>query len=114
LTDTLPSPARPDEPAGALMLHPNDNVATALRDLAAGETIWVQGPSKALQIRVLEPIALCHKIALEALDRGQSARKYGEVIGSTTNPLPLAGMSTSTTSKVAVRKSSHRKPSRHS
>ncbi len=91
MTDALSSPARPDEPVSALMLHPRDNVATALRDLAAGETIWVQGPSKTLQIRVLEPIALCHKIALEALDRGQSARKYGEIIGSIYQPIAAGG-----------------------
>ena len=72
-------------------MHPTDTEAKCLPDLAAGEAIGVQVTSKALQIRVLEPIALCHKIALEALDRGQSARKYGEVIGSIYQPIAAGG-----------------------
>ena len=87
MSQTTPSPAHQGEPAGALLLHPHDNVATALRDLVAGETIWVQGAPQTLQLQVVESIALCHKIALQSLDPGQSARKYGEVIGTVSQPI---------------------------
>lgn len=76
-------------PAGALVLHPRDNVATALRDLVAGETIRVQGPSRVIMLKVMEPIALCHKIALQGLEPGQNARKYGEVIGTVSQAIGM-------------------------
>jgi altronate dehydratase small subunit len=82
-------PAAASEAAGALVLHPHDNVATALRDLAPGETIGLQGPSHVLTLKVIEPVALCHKIALQALEPGQSARKYGEVIGTVSQAIGM-------------------------
>ena len=77
-------PADPDGSrtvAAALILHPSDDVATALRDLAAGERIWVQGPSQGVEIELTENVPLCHKLALHPLAAGQPVRKYGEIIG---------------------------------
>ena len=88
-TATSAKPLPQDEPAGALVLHPHDNVATALRDLVPGQTICLQGPSQVLSLQVMEPIALCHKIALQALEPGQSARKYGEVIGTVSQAIGM-------------------------
>lgn len=89
MKDPAPRPATASEAAGALVLHPHDNVATALRDLVAGETIRVQGPSRVLMLKVIEPIALCHKIALQRLEPGQNARKYGEVIGTVSQAIGM-------------------------
>jgi altronate dehydratase small subunit len=68
----------------AIVLHAADDVATALRDLAAGEVVEVRIGDRAERVTLAEPIALCHKFALHALSPGQAVRKYGEVIGRAT------------------------------
>jgi altronate dehydratase len=65
----------------AFVIHPDDDVAVALRDLAAGETIGVRRGGATDSARVAEPIPLGHKLALRALARGAPIRKYGECIG---------------------------------
>jgi altronate dehydratase len=65
----------------ALVLHPDDDVAVALRDLLDGATVVVrrQGANEHLQIS--EAIPLGHKLALHPLAAGTPVRKYGEAIG---------------------------------
>ena len=75
--------ASPAGGAAAMVLHPADDVATALRPLGAGEWVQIQGQKQTLSIQALEDIALCHKLALHPLAAGQPVRKYGEVIGFT-------------------------------
>jgi hypothetical protein len=85
--------ARPSDPAAraALVLHPDDQVATALRDLAAGELVEVARGDETLEVRLVEPIRLCHKFALADLAPGTGVRKYGEVIGALTAAVPAGG-----------------------
>lgn len=78
--------ARPDGVA-ALVLHPADDVATALREITAGEWVRVQGAAHGERLQVCEDIGLCHKLALHALETGQPVRKYGEVIGLMSQPV---------------------------
>jgi len=61
----------------ALRLHSEDDVAVALRPLAAGETVSVDG----LAIILRADIPMAHKLALRAIAAGQPVRKYGEAIG---------------------------------
>ena len=67
---------RPD----AVRIHPDDNVAVAIRPLAAGEEIDVAGA----RIRLHGDIAAGHKFALRALDAGEPVVKYGFPIGAMT------------------------------
>ena len=60
-----------------LKIHPNDNVAVALEDVAAGEAIEVAGQ----QITAVQDIPRGHKIALEDIAEGASPTKYGYPIG---------------------------------
>lgn len=69
--------------ADALLLHPEDNVATALRDLTVGQTIQVGGSSSP-PVRLTQDIPLCHKFALRPIASGTAIRKYGEPIGLAT------------------------------
>jgi altronate hydrolase len=57
-----------------------DDVAIALRDLAAGEQLALDGAT----IEVADAIPRGHKLALRALRSGESVRKYGQVIGRAT------------------------------
>ena len=76
----------------ALALHEDDDVATALRALRAGETARVRRGANAFEIAVAEPIPLCHKLALRALAPGEGVRKYGEVIGEMTSAVAQGGL----------------------
>jgi len=65
----------------AVMLKPGDNVATALRPIAADETVRVGAPEGERQVVSAEPIPLCHKLAMEALPPGTVIRKFAAPIG---------------------------------
>lgn len=67
----------------ALRLAAADNVATALRDLEAGETVEIEGQ----RITLPERIPLCHKLALTDLAPGATITKYGQPIGLATAPI---------------------------
>lgn len=74
--------------AMALVLHPLDDVATALRALTAGQAVQVQGLAGLGDgIRLRESIGLCHKFALHDIASGAMVRKYGEAIGRATRDI---------------------------
>lgn len=61
-----------------IVLCEADNVATALADLDAGETVTTPAGDLALR----EPIAFGHKFALAEIAEGREVLKYGEAIGA--------------------------------
>lgn len=63
-----------------LRCHANDSVAVALRSLAAGEVVAIDGQTLA----ICEDVPQGHKVALLPLEAGADVRKYGAVIGRTT------------------------------
>ena len=65
----------------AIVLHDADNVATALRPLAAGLEVVLRKPGGDARIVSRQDVPLCHKIALVALAPGDPVMKYGECIG---------------------------------
>jgi hypothetical protein len=65
----------------ATSLAEDDNVATVLRPIAAGEVVSVRTPRGLHEVVALEAIPLCHKIALADLAAGDGVRKYGCCIG---------------------------------
>ena len=69
--------------APMLLLHASDNVAVARRPLLAGEVLSVAGQ----EIRVAEPIPANHKLALAAINTGKTIRKFGQPIGSASQPI---------------------------
>ena len=58
-----------------------DNVATALSDLAAGDSIELVIDSRKLAVRLAEAVPFGHKFSVAAIRRGSPVIKYGEVIG---------------------------------
>ena len=75
-------------PQHVLVLHPSDNVATALVDLAAGQPVTAARASGAVTVCAQEPIAFGHKLALVPLATGAPVYKYGEVIGIAAAAIP--------------------------
>jgi altronate dehydratase small subunit len=70
-----------DERRVVYVLHPRDNVGTALRDLAPGEVVQAERHERATAVEVRQPILFGHKLALEPIARGEPVLKYGEAIG---------------------------------
>jgi hypothetical protein len=61
-----------------LLLHPEDNILVARRDIAAGERVEVDGESFTMPVA----IELGHKLARRALPADTRVLKYGAPIGS--------------------------------
>jgi altronate dehydratase len=62
----------------AIVIHPRDNVAVALKDLQKGETLAL---ADGRTISLLSDIPFSHKVALADIASGQEIVKYGENIG---------------------------------
>ena len=65
----------------AILLHPADNVATALRRIENGEHISVAGSDRPVKITAAEAIPIFHKVAIRSLTSGVDIVKYGDSIG---------------------------------
>lgn len=61
-------------------LHPSDNICVASRDLEKGEPIRIGD----LQFKLNEAIRIGHKIAVAAIGKDEPVRKFGQIIGFTT------------------------------
>ena len=61
-----------------LLLHPDDNIVVARRDIAAGERVELDGES----FTIPAAVELGHKLARRALAADSRVLKYGAPIGS--------------------------------
>lgn len=65
-----------------------DNVATMLRDVEADEVLEVEVEDDDVRtIEVQEDVAFGHKIAIEAIEDGDTITKYGKSIGNATEAI---------------------------
>ena len=64
------------------IVEPSDNVATALREVAAGETVTAGVTDIEWTFEVRDDIEFGHKIALEDIPKGDEVTKYGKSIGN--------------------------------
>ena len=71
----------------ALIMHPHDNVATAVEEIRAGEDVAVPVVGTALTLRATEAIPFGFKLALQDIPQGEIIRKYGETIGKAGQPI---------------------------
>jgi altronate dehydratase len=78
----MPERTMPD----ILRLADIDNVAVALRALAAGEVV----AAGSARVTALVSIPVGHKLALREIPQGEAILKYGQVMGRATAPI-LAG-----------------------
>ena len=67
-----------------IRIHPADNVAVALEDLKAGESLSLNGVS----VTAAEDINRGHKIALSTIKEGEPVVKYGNPIGLAKAAIP--------------------------
>lgn len=71
----------------AIVCHRDDTVATAVRDLALGESVRVSVGDDLVVVVLKEPVAFGHKFALLDISSGQEVVKYGETIGRATSDI---------------------------
>lgn len=87
VTMSVVNETRQQEPGaptpGLHRVHPRDEVAVALRDLGAGETVAVDG----LVVRLRQDVQRGHKVALRSVAAGAPVRKYGWPIGAASSPI---------------------------
>ena len=76
--------------ARSFQVHPQDNVATLLDDVAAGAVVQVLG-AQPQEIRATEAIARGHKIALVDIAAQSGVTKFGACIGSASMPVNRGG-----------------------
>ena len=67
----------------AVRVTPHDDVAVAVRALAAGTTVDIEGT----RVTLVDEVPAGHKIALRALGVGEAVCKYGYPIGAATAPI---------------------------
>lgn len=68
----------------AIVIHKEDNVATAIMPLNAGNMVSLEIQGRPEKVRLLSPIPMGHKFALRDIGPGSDVVKYGEPIGKTT------------------------------
>ena len=66
------------QPPRILKLHPSDNVAIALADIAAGDMAGPDGPA------LLQSVKQGHKFAVAPITTGENVLRYGQTIGQAT------------------------------
>lgn len=71
----------------ALVIAPNDNVASALEDIIAGDRVEARLGKKVEILEAREDIPFGFKIALTDIQKGCDVVKYGEVIGKASAPI---------------------------
>jgi altronate dehydratase small subunit len=67
-----------------ILVHPADNVATAIAELVPGTVLVIEETAAGERIEILQPVQFGHKFALRNIPRGQAVVKYGETIGRAT------------------------------
>src|SRR5436309_3483272 len=71
-------------------IDPADDVAVAVRQLEAAETVSVGDTGNLLQVRELIPRG--HKVALRNISAGEPVRKYGWPIGQAKRDIPVGSL----------------------
>jgi len=70
----------------ALVMSPEDNVATVVKDIEPRKVLVTVG-GKPREINVKQKIPFGHKFAISKILKGGKVIKYGEVIGIATQPI---------------------------
>lgn len=66
------------------VVTPEDNVATMLRDVEAGEVLEIEVDGEIVTVEAKEDIEFGHKIAIEGINEADNIYKYGKSIGNAT------------------------------
>ncbi len=79
------APVKPGEGNTFVQVHPEDNVAVALRALLIGDRLTALAGT----VTVLTPVPFGHKVAVRPIAQGQAVVKYGEIIGQASQDIGI-------------------------
>jgi altronate dehydratase len=68
----------------AVLVNPKDNIAVAIKEIKAGETVTGIGD---LELQANEDIMRNHKVAIAVVAENDPVLKYGERIGFASRPI---------------------------
>ena len=68
----------------AVLVNPKDNIAVAIKEIKAGETVTGIGD---LKLQANEDIMRNHKVAIAEVAENEPVLKYGERIGFASKPI---------------------------
>ena len=71
----------------AVRLNEEDNVATAIKPLEAGESVAVPVGKERIEVKIRDPIPFGHKFAINDIVDGGLVVKYGHDIGAATSEI---------------------------
>ena len=72
----------------AMRINPDDNTATALNDIEAGESVSLVSKSGSVgEMAAKQAVPFGHKLAVVDIKKGTKILKYGEVIGLATQQI---------------------------
>ncbi len=71
----------------ALVINKKDNVATATKDLEAGEELELEVGGEKVKVVLTGPVETGHKFAVREIKKGNPVTKYGETIGTATRDI---------------------------
>jgi len=71
----------------AVVLNPWDNVATALANLKAGDTLELKVSGETLKLKLATAVPFGHKFSLSNIESNSPVIKYGEIIGIATTTI---------------------------
>ncbi len=71
----------------AIIIDAGDNIATVLRDVAAGGEVVAGSGDDTVVLAARDAIPFGHKVAVRDIAEGESILKYGAVIGAATQPI---------------------------
>jgi len=71
----------------AIIMKPQDNVATVTENIGVGVDVFAKVDGKILTTRVTDTILFGHKVAILNINVGEKIIKYGEVIGKATTSI---------------------------
>jgi len=72
----------------ALIMHPKDNVATAIDEIQPGDEVRMPQGKEVRTLTATEAIPFGFKIALDEIPQGGIIVKYGETIGKASRSIP--------------------------
>jgi altronate dehydratase small subunit len=73
----------------AIAIRTEDNVATAIRNLDAGDEVAVGIGEKVMRVKLCQSIEYGHKLALKEIAAGEKILKYAAVIGKATRAIKV-------------------------
>ena len=74
-------------PKQAVVINPNDNVATVVNDFSAQTVIRFFIDQTEHSVQLVQDIPLGHKVAIREIKAGQAVIKYAESIGLATETI---------------------------